>query len=133
MASSAPKDHQPREVPQPAEAEAAGELGAVKTKLLSDARRKGGILTREDVTEALQCRLLDPKGFVEASGSELSLLHEQPPETRFEALHLGVGVNHAPPFEPDAHLFLVAADEHERAGLSLQADQLENVGQAEIP
>ncbi len=53
MASSAPpKDHNdPTEHGrQPMEGEA--ELGAVKTKLLSDARRKG-FLTREDVTDAL--------------------------------------------------------------------------------
>ena len=58
MASSAPKDPQPPQAPPPPESEAAAELGAVKTKLLSDARRKGGVLTREDVTEALPEDLL---------------------------------------------------------------------------
>jgi RNA polymerase primary sigma factor len=56
MASSAPKDPHPPQEPRPDGA--AAELGAVKTKLLSDARRKGGVLTREDVAEALPEDLL---------------------------------------------------------------------------
>jgi len=54
MASSAPKHPQPDGGAPPAEAEAEtpSELGALKSKLLSDARRKG-FLTREDVAEAL--------------------------------------------------------------------------------
>ena len=58
MASSAPKDHEPLQVPHPAAEGAGAELGAVKTKLLSDARSKGGVLTRADVAEALPENLL---------------------------------------------------------------------------
>jgi RNA polymerase primary sigma factor len=61
MASSAPKDPQARrqraQPPGEAAGEAPPELGALKTKLLSDARRKG-FLTREDVAEALPEEML---------------------------------------------------------------------------
>jgi RNA polymerase primary sigma factor len=60
MASSAPKQPQRPQTraPHPPEGDGAAELGAVKTKLLSDARKKGGVLTREDVAEALPEDLL---------------------------------------------------------------------------
>jgi RNA polymerase primary sigma factor len=57
MASSALKPPQADGQPQPAEADASSELGALKSKLLSDARRKG-FLTREDVAEALPDEML---------------------------------------------------------------------------
>jgi RNA polymerase primary sigma factor len=57
--SAPPKDpHPPRgRARRPAEGEGAAELGALKSKLLSDARRKG-FLTREDVADALPEDLL---------------------------------------------------------------------------
>src|SRR6266849_1793702 len=89
------------------------------------------LVVREDEPESLQRLLLDFERARQLVLGQHSALHQDVAQARFQAVTSGVGTNDFAVQERHGHGVIFAA-QRENAGLSLQADQLEDVGQAEV-
>jgi hypothetical protein len=85
----------------------------------------------QDVAEPLQRVLLLLQHLFELLSGELALLHEQVAEPVLDALGGRIGVHDHPVLERDGHGLLLLVQRQD-AGLPLQPDQLEDVGEPEV-
>jgi len=87
----------------------------------------------KDVPEPLQRLLLDRERLLEPLAADLALLDEHVAQAVLEAPLGRVGHHHHAALERDGDgLLVLVVDQRQDAGLPLQPDQLEDVGQAEV-
>ena len=85
----------------------------------------------DHVAQALQSLLLDPQRFLELGLGDPTGAYQDRPEQVLDTVGLGVGADHAPLVELDGDGVLAVAQRQD-AGLALDADQLEDVGETEV-
>ena len=95
--------------------------------------RGDGARRGQDVPEPLQRLLLDDQRLLQPLAADLALLDEHVAQAVLEAPLRRVGHHHHAVLEGDGDgLLVLVVDQREDAGLPLQPDQLEDVGQAEV-